>query len=256
MVYVLDDDPRVRRALGRLLRTAGRTVELFAELYEELLRSLAEGRPGCLVSDLRLPEVHGLDLFAMLRMAGHRLPIVFITGYGDVPTSVKLHEVSSGAVDFLIKPVDEDELLVAVGRALRRDARTRTLVAEIHAVRERFALLTPREREVFALVVKGNLNKQIAGRLGTTEQTVKVHRGRVMQKMGAASLAHLVHLSERLSRGADRSPSGRGRNRSAVPGAGVPRANVRSLRPVVTLLPEPLTQVRTMSAGPSSTSRT
>jgi len=201
VVCVLDDDPRVRRALGRLLRTAGHRVELFASA-EELLGALADNRPGCLVSDLRLPEVNGLDLFAMLRMAGHRLPIVFITGYGDVPTSVKA--MKFGAVDFLIKPVDEDELLVAVGRALRRDARTRRLVGEIQEARERFALLTPREREVFALVVKGNLNKQIAGQLGTTEQTVKVHRGRVMQKMGVASLAQLVHLSERLDERTER----------------------------------------------------
>ena len=201
VVYVLDDDPRVRRALGRLLRTAGHRVELFASA-EELLGSLADNRPGCLVSDLRLPEVNGLDLFAMLRMAGHRLPIVFITGYGDVPTSVKA--MKFGAVDFLTKPVDEDELLVAVGRALRRDARTRRLVAEIQEARERFALLTPREREVFTLVVKGTLNKQIAGQLGTTEQTVKVHRGRVMQKMGVASLAQLVHLSERLDERTER----------------------------------------------------
>ena len=201
VVYVLDDDPRVRRALGRLLRTAGHTVELFAT-PEELLRSLADERPGCLVSDLRLPEMNGLDLFAMLRMAGHRLPIVFITGYGDVPTSVKA--MKFGAVDFLTKPVDEDELLGAVGRALRRDARTRRAMAEIQEVRELFALLTPREREVFALVVKGNLNKQIAGLLGTTEQTVKVHRGRVMQKMGVGSLAQLVHLSERLGEKTER----------------------------------------------------
>jgi FixJ family two-component response regulator len=138
----------------------------------------------------------------MLRMAGHRLPIVFITGYGDVPTSVKA--MRFGAVDFLTKPVDEDELLGAVGRALRRDARTRRLMAEIQEVRELFALLTPREREVFALVVKGNLNKQIAGLLGTTEQTVKVHRGRVMQKMGVGSLAQLVHLAERLGEKAER----------------------------------------------------
>jgi FixJ family two-component response regulator len=201
VVYVLDDDARVRRALGRLLRTAGHTVELF-DSAEELLSSLPDDRPGCLVSDLRLPEVNGLDLFAMLRMAGHRLPIVFITGYGDVPTSVKA--MKFGAVDFLTKPVDEHELLGAVGRALRRDARTRRLVAETQEARERFTLLTPREREVFALVVKGNLNKQIAGRLGTTEQTVKVHRGRVMQKMGVGSLAQLVHLSERLSERTDR----------------------------------------------------
>ena len=201
IVYVLDDDPRVRRALGRLLRAAGHQVELFGSA-DELLQAVADDRPGCLVSDLRLPEVNGLDLFGMLRMAGHRLPIVFISGYGDIPTSVKA--MKFGAVDFLTKPVDEAELLSAVDRALRRDTRTRHLVAEIQGATERFALLTPREREVFALVVKGNLNKQIAGRLGTTEQTIKVHRGRVMQKMGVASLAQLVHLSERLGQKTER----------------------------------------------------
>jgi FixJ family two-component response regulator len=200
-VYVLDDDPRVRRALGRLLRAAGHQVELFASV-DEFLGSVAHDQPGCLVSDLRLPEVNGLDLFGMLRLAGHRIPIVFITGYGDVATSVKA--MKFGAVDFLTKPVDEDELLAAVGRALRRDARTRRLMAEIGEACERFDLLTPREREVFALVVKGHLNKQIAGRLGTTEQTVKVHRGRVMQKMGVASLAQLVHLAERLGERTER----------------------------------------------------
>ncbi|HEY9505417.1 MAG TPA: response regulator [Gemmatimonadales bacterium] len=200
-MYVLDDDPRVRRALGRLLRAAGHQVELFASV-DEFLGSVAHDQPGCLVSDLRLPEVNGLDLFGMLRLAGHRIPIVFITGYGDVATSVKA--MKFGAVDFLTKPVDEDELLAAVGRALRRDARTRRLMAEIGEACERFDLLTPREREVFALVVKGHLNKQIAGRLGTTEQTVKVHRGRVMQKMGVASLAQLVHLAERLGERTER----------------------------------------------------
>ena len=201
VVYVLDDDPRVRRALGRLLRAAGHQVELCSSA-DELLGAVADDRPGCLVSDLKLPEVNGLDLFAMLRIAGHRLPIVFISGYGDIPTSVKA--MKFGAVDFLTKPVDENDLLSAVARALRRDTRTRRLLAEIRAARERFALLTPREREVFALVVKGTLNKQIAGRLGTTEQTIKVHRGRVMQKMGVASLAQLVHLSERLGEKTER----------------------------------------------------
>jgi FixJ family two-component response regulator len=192
---VLDDDPRVRRALGRVLRAAGHRVELFATA-DELVQAMAEDPPGCLVSDLRLPQVNGLDLFAMLRLSGHRIPIVFITGYGDVATSVKA--MKFGAVDFLTKPVDEDELLGAVSRALRRDARSRRLMGEIREANDHFALLTPREREVFALVVQGHLNKQIAGRLGTTEQTVKVHRGRVMQKMGAKSVAQLVRLAERL----------------------------------------------------------
>ena len=170
-------------------------MELFATA-DELLRAMADDPHGCLVSDLRLPQVNGLDLFAMLRLSGHRIPIVFITGYGDVATSVKA--MKFGAVDFLTKPVDEDELLGAVRRALRRDARSRRLMGEIREANDHFALLTPREREVFALVVQGHLNKQIAGRLGTTEQTVKVHRGRVMQKMGVKSVAQLVRLAERL----------------------------------------------------------
>ena len=192
---MLDDDPQVRRALGRILRAAGHRVELFTSA-DELLHAMAEDPPGCLVSDLRLPQVNGLDLFAMLRLSGHRIPIVFITGYGDVATGVKA--MKFGAVDFLTKPVDEDELLGAVRRALGRDARSRRLMGEIREANDHFALLTPREREVFALVVQGDLNKQIAGRLGTTEQTVKVHRGRVMQKMGAKSVAQLVRLAERL----------------------------------------------------------
>jgi FixJ family two-component response regulator len=149
----------------------------------------------------------GLDLFAILRMSGRRMPIVFITGYGDIATSVRA--MKSGAVDFLTKPVDDDDLLRAVERALQRDARARRELEEQQGIAERVAALTPREREVMGLVVQGLLNKQIAGRLGTTEQTVKVHRGRVMQKMGATSLAQLVHFAERMGmRGGPERPPG------------------------------------------------
>jgi FixJ family two-component response regulator len=194
-VFVIDDDAQVRRAVGRLLTSAGHRVELFSSAIQ-FLENTDGDRPGCLVIDLRLPGLNGIDLFNLLRTTGKTIPMVFLTGYGDVPTSVQA--MKAGAVDFLTKPVDEEDLLEAIGRALARDVQLRERRAEQEELVGRRATLTRRERQVFDLVVQGLLNKQIAGRLGTTEQTVKVHRGRVMQKMQATSIAQLVHISERL----------------------------------------------------------
>jgi FixJ family two-component response regulator len=194
-IFVIDDDPQVRRAVGRLLTAAGHRVELFGSAIQ-FLESTDGDQPGCLVIDLRLPGLNGIDLFNLLHTTGKSIPMVFLTGYGDVPTSVQA--MKAGAVDFLTKPVDEDELLEAIGRALARDVQIRQGQAEQEELVTRRATLTRRERQVFNLVVQGLLNKQIAGHLGTTEQTVKVHRGRVMQKMQASSIAQLVHIAERL----------------------------------------------------------
>jgi FixJ family two-component response regulator len=194
VVFVVDDDPSVRKSLARLLGSAGYRTESFASAQEFLARGTDSG-PACLVLDLQLPGPSGLDLQESLASSGAPLPIVFITGHGDIPASVKA--MKGGAVDFLPKPFQAEALLGAVSKALERDAAARRERAESSALASRIRALTPRERQVFALVATGKLNKQIAAELGTSEKTVKVHRGRVMQKLSVSSLAELVRLADR-----------------------------------------------------------
>lgn len=198
-VLVVDDDPSVLRALERLLRAAGYAVEGYASPQTFLQRASRE-RPGCLVVDLRMPEIGGIELQEALAQQGCTLPIVFLTGHGDVSSSVRA--MKAGAIDFLTKPCDDTDLLAAVERAFARDAEARAAREEQRAIQVRFETLTPREREVCLLVARGLLNKQIAAELGTAEKTVKVHRGRVMAKLGMESLAELVRLVDRLGRSA------------------------------------------------------
>ena len=194
-VFVVDDDPSVRRSVVRLLESAGLRVEGFPSGEAFLERERPWG-PGCVVLDVRMSGMSGLELQRRLHATGRPMAIVFITGHGDVPMSVAA--MKGGAVDFLLKPFDDEALLAAIDRAIGRD---REWLHEHHALgvlRARFARLTPREQEVFALVTTGMLNKQVAARLGTTEKTIKVHRGRAMAKMEAGSLADLVRHAERL----------------------------------------------------------
>jgi RNA polymerase sigma factor (sigma-70 family) len=195
IVFVVDDDPSVRRAIKRLIGSVGLQVELFGSAHE-FLHSKRSDAPSCLVLDIRLPGISGLDFQRQLAEANIHLPIIFITGHGDVPMTVRA--MKAGAVEFLTKPFRDQDLLDAVQFALERDRARRQRDAEIAILQERFESLSAREREVVAMVVSGMLNKQIAAQIGTTENTVKVHRSRAMEKMQAKSLADLVKMVERL----------------------------------------------------------
>lgn len=193
-VYVVDDEPAVLKAISRLLRSAGFNVETF----ESAGRFLEEPvhAAGCMVLDVTMPGLNGLELQKILLGRGSGLPIVFLTGRGDIPMSVQA--MKNGAADFLTKPVDDQQLIEAVHRAIEREKAERAEREELADIRERVNTLTPREREVLQLIAEGMLNKQVASELGTVEKTIKVHRARVMEKMKVDSFAELVRMVERL----------------------------------------------------------
>jgi FixJ family two-component response regulator len=194
-VFVVDDDASVRGALARLLHSAGYQTETFASAEGFLAQSRFDA-PACILLDVRMPGLNGLELQQALAAADRQLPIVFITGHGDVPMSVRA--MKAGAEDFLPKPFDDEELLKAVAQALNKSQREQNERTEVVEIRKRLSSLTPREREVLCHVVAGQLNKQIASDLRIAEKTIKVHRARVMEKMGASSLAGLVAMTARI----------------------------------------------------------
>jgi FixJ family two-component response regulator len=195
MVFVVEDDPSVREALAGLIRSAGWNVEVYVSAQEFLARPRIDG-PGCLVLDVGLPGLSGLDLQARMAELDQNIPIVFITGHGDIPMSVRA--MKAGAVEFLTKPFVDQDLLDGIQVAIERDRIARSEEAQLRELRECYALLTPREQQVLALVISGRLNKQAAAELGTSEITIKVHRGRVMAKMRATSLPDLVNRAAKL----------------------------------------------------------
>ena len=194
-VFIIDDDRGVRQAIHDLVESVGLRAESFAT-GEEFLGTRQIGRPSCLVLDVRLPQMSGLDFQRRLAENGMQIPIIFVTAHGDIPMSVRA--LKSGAVEFLTKPFRDQDLLDAIQQALERDRIAQEQQAEIHDLQERYRALTAREQEVMTLVASGRLNKQIASEIGASEATVKVHRGNVMHKMQAASVADLVRMADKL----------------------------------------------------------
>jgi FixJ family two-component response regulator len=193
IVHVVDDDASMRGALESLFDSVGLGTQTYAAAGDFLATSLAD-RPGCIVIDIRLPDMNGLDFQAQLSRMGVRLPVVMMTGYGDIPMSVRA--MKRGAVDFLPKPFHDQDMLDAVMAAIERDRQRRTVDGDVSQLQQRFATLSPREQQVMLLVTSGKMNKQVAGDLGISEITVKIHRGAAMRKMGARTLADLVRMAE------------------------------------------------------------